>query len=251
MADRTSDFRGLIVHDLVIAPGASPIAKRIAPGEIVGLAGLDGHGQELFLKMLAGLDPPLGGSIALDLPGGQRQITGFRKAVSSDIAYLPRDRRASGIFPTQSVLDNFAISTLARDTRLGLISPAARRARYESYREKLSIVAPRPDAPITTLSGGNQQKVLLARALALQPAILLLNDPTRGVDVATRHVLYDVFRGLADDGMALVILSSEIEEILLLCHRVLVFRENEVAAEISGQDMNTETVISAMFGRAP
>ncbi|TJU98984.1 MAG: sugar ABC transporter ATP-binding protein [Mesorhizobium sp.] len=245
MVDRTAP--GLAVRDLVIAPGASAITQTIAPGEIVGLAGLDGHGQELFLKMLAGLAPPLGGSIEM---GASRKITGFRKAVASGIAYLPRDRRANGIFPTQSVLDNFAVSTLSRDTRLGLISPAARKARYDIYREKLSIVAPRPDAPITTLSGGNQQKVLLARALALEPAILLLNDPTRGVDVATRHVLYDVFRGLAADGIGLVILSSEIEEILLLCQRVLVFRENEVAAEIAGDALTTDSVISAMFGRA-
>ncbi|QPC94382.1 ATP-binding cassette domain-containing protein [Mesorhizobium sp. INR15] len=246
MADRGT----LSTHDLVIAPGASPIIQTIAAGEIVGLAGLDGHGQELFLKMLAGLASPLGGTIMIDLHGTSSKITSFRKAVASGIAYLPRDRRANGIFPTQSVLDNFAVSTLSRDTRLGLISPAARKARYDIYREKLAISAPRPDAPITTLSGGNQQKVLLARALALEPAILLLNDPTRGVDVATRHVLYDVFRGLAADGMGLVILSSEIEEILLLCHRVLVFRENEVAAEIAGEAMNTENVISAMFGRA-
>ncbi|TIW18895.1 MAG: sugar ABC transporter ATP-binding protein, partial [Mesorhizobium sp.] len=116
--------------------------------------------------------------------------------------------------------------------------------------QRLSIVAPRPDAAITTLSGGNQQKVLLARALALQPNVLLLNDPTRGVDVATRHVLYDVFRGLAAEGMALVILSSEIEEILLLCHRVLVFREQRVSAEFSGSEMTTDAVIAAMFGRA-
>ncbi|RUW94559.1 ATP-binding cassette domain-containing protein [Mesorhizobium sp. M7A.F.Ca.US.010.02.1.1] len=247
MADRAA----LTVRDLIIAPGASPITQAIAPGEIVGLAGLDGHGQELFLKMLVGLEPPHGGTIVLDLPGGEpRKITGFRKAVSSGIAYLPRDRRANGIFPSQSVLDNFAVSTLSRDTRLGLISPAARKARYDIYREKLSIAAPRPDAPITTLSGGNQQKVLLARALALEPAILLLNDPTRGVDVATRHVLYDVFRGLAAGGMGLVILSSEIEEILLLCQRVLVFRENEVAAEIAGDALTTDSVILAMFGRA-
>ncbi|MCA0027633.1 MULTISPECIES: ATP-binding cassette domain-containing protein [unclassified Mesorhizobium] len=245
MADRAA----LTIRDLIIAPDASPIMQAVAAGEIVGLAGLDGHGQELFLEMLAGLVAPFGGSITLDLPGASRAITGFRKAVSSGIAYLPRGR-AKGIFPTQSVLDNFAVSTLSRDTRLGLISPAARKARYEAYRERLSISAPRPDAPITTLSGGNQQKVLLARALALDPAMLLLNDPTRGVDVATRHVLYDVFRGLASDGMGLVILSSEIEEILLLCHRVLVFRENEVVAEIAGQAMTTGNVIAAMFGRA-
>jgi ribose transport system ATP-binding protein len=240
----------LSIRDLAIAPGKAVISQIIAPGEIVGLAGLDGHGQEAFLKMLAGLDAPSSGNVVVERGGRTTPVTGFRKAVANGIAYLPRDRRATGIFPTQSVLDNFAISTVGKDTRLGLISAGERRRRYETYRAKLSIVAPRPDASITTLSGGNQQKVLLARALALEPDVLLLNDPTRGVDVATRHVLYDVFRGLAADGMALVVLSSEIEEILLLCHRVLVFREQEIAAEIAGDGMTTEAVIAAMFGRA-
>lgn len=243
-----ADGKALRIGDLVIAPGVDPISQTIAPGEIVGLAGLDGHGQERFLRTLAGLERPASGGIAVD--GQPGSITSFRKAVASGIAYLPRDRRATGIFPTQSVLDNFAISTVANDRRFGFLNFAARRRRYDVYRQKLSIVAPRPDAAITTLSGGNQQKVLLARALALEPDFLLLNDPTRGVDVATRHVLYDVFRDLAAEGMALVILSSEIEEILLLCHRVLVFREQRVSAEFSGGQMTTDTVIAAMFGRA-
>jgi ribose transport system ATP-binding protein len=246
MADGTT----LRTRNLAIARGKTPITQTMAAGEIVGLAGLDGHGQEAYLKMLAGLEAPASGAVVVERGGVQAFVTGFRKAVANGIAYLPRDRRATGIFPTQSVLDNFAISTVGRDTRLGFISHRERRRRYETYRAKLSIVAPRPGAPITTLSGGNQQKVLLARALALEPDVLLLNDPTRGVDVATRHVLYDVFRGLAADGMALVILSSEIEEILLLCHRVLVFREQEIAAEIAGGGMTTEAVIAAMFGRA-
>ena len=236
--------------NLVIRKGAAPISETIRSGEILGLAGLDGHGQERFLEVLAGLKPAISGEVLIERDGRRTSITTFPKAVASGVAYLPRDRRATGIFPTQSVLDNFAISTVGRDARLGLISPASRRARYEAYRQKLSINAPRPEAAITTLSGGNQQKVLLARALALEPGVLLLNDPTRGVDVATRHVLYDVFRELARDGMALVILSSEIEEILLLCGRVLVFRDYEISAEMSGETMTTEAVIAAMFGRA-
>lgn len=236
----------LEIRNLAIAAGRAPLTGKIAAGEIVGLAGLDGHGQEAFIETLAGLRPSVSGEVTMD---GER-VAGFRRAVARGIAYLPRDRRATGIFPTLSVLDNFAISTVGRDVRAGLISKAERRKRYETYRQRLSINAPKPEAAITTLSGGNQQKVLLARILALGPKVLLLNDPTRGVDVATRHVLYDVFRGLAAEGMALVILSSEIEEILLLCHRVLVFREHELADELAGDAMATETVISAMFGRA-
>jgi ribose transport system ATP-binding protein len=244
-----ADAVTLETRGIVIAEGAASISQVIRPGEIVGLAGLDGHGQERFLEILAGLKTPLSGDVVLGKAGQETKIDGFRRAVAGGVAYLPRDRRATGIFPTQSVLDNFAISTVGRDAVFGLIRPQKRRRRYEAYREKLSISAPRPDAPITALSGGNQQKVLLARALALEPRILLLNDPTRGVDVATRHVLYDVFRELAREGMALVILSSEIEEILLLCGRLLVFRENEVIAEMTGEAMTTEGVIAAMFGR--
>lgn len=241
-----ADGAPLEIRNVSLKPGRAAINETIRAGEIVGLAGLDGHGQEAFLKAMAGLDKPASGDIALD----GRAITSLKNAASAGIAYLPRNRRSTGIFPTQSILDNFAISTVARDMRFGLISKAERRKRYEAYREKLSIVAPHPDAPITALSGGNQQKVLLARALALEPKFLLLNDPTRGVDVATRHVLYDVFRSLAEDGMALVILSSEIEEILVLCHRVLVFREHQVAARYLGDAMTTQAVIAGMFGRA-
>lgn len=235
---------------IVMCTDAMPITQTIAPGEIVGLAGLDGHGQEQFLKICAGLEKPVSGEVLLQGREHAKKVRGFRDAVASGIAYLPRDRRATGIFPSLSIMDNFAISTLGRDTLFGFIRKNKRRSRYEAYRERLSVVAPQPDAPITALSGGNQQKILLARALALEPAILLLNDPTRGVDVATRHVLYDVFRSLATEGMALVILSSEIEEVLLLCDRVLVFREQEIAAELSGRQMTTDAVIAAMFGRA-
>ncbi len=245
-----ADGVALHIRAVSLKPGCAAIEETIRPGEIVGLAGLDGHGQEAFLKAMAGLEKPASGEIALEDRGRAHTVTSLRSAAASGIAYLPRDRRSTGIFPTQSILDNFAISTVGRDMRFGLISKAERCRRYEAYRDRLSIVAPHPGAPITALSGGNQQKVLLARALALEPRFLLLNDPTRGVDVATRHVLYDVFRRLAADGMALVILSSEIEEILVLCHRVLVFREHEVAARHSGDGMTTQSVIAGMFGRA-
>lgn len=235
----------LTIRDLALRPGAPAISAHIKGGEIVGLAGLDGHGQDVFLRSLAGLERSQG---VVDLNGNR--IASFRDAERNDIVYVPRDRRSTGIFPSLSILDNFAIATAGRDRKGPLISPKARRARYEYWRERLKITAPSPEAPITALSGGNQQKVLLARALARDPKVLLLNDPTRGVDVATRLVLYDLFRELAAEGMALVILSSEIEEILVLCNRALVFRDHALAAEMEGDAMRTETVIAAMFGRA-
>ncbi len=236
---------------LGLAPGCAPFDVVVAPGRIIGLAGLDGHGQEAFIETLAGLRSPAAGTVAAGRPGGPAiPITRFRQAVAAGVAYLPRDRRSTGLFPGLSILDNFAVATIGRDTRCGLIDLGRRRARYERYRRSLGIVAPRPDRPIGALSGGNQQKVLLARWLATEPSVLLLNDPTRGVDVATRRVLYGVFRDLARDGMALVVLSSEIEEILTLCDSVLVFREQALAARLDREAMTSAAVIAAMFGGA-
>ena len=133
MADDTNRAT-LSISGLTIAQGTDPITQSIAPGEIVGLAGLDGHGQEKFLTTLAGLTKPHAGAVSVERAGMSRPIGSFRKAVAAGVAYLPRDRRATGIFPTQSVLDNFAISTLSRDLRLGLLSMGARRRRYETYR---------------------------------------------------------------------------------------------------------------------
>lgn len=228
-----------------LAEGKDPIDMTFRSGEIVGLAGLDGHGQDAFLSILAGLRQPATGAVTM----AGRPVGSLSAAVAAGIAYLPRDRRATGLFPTLSILDNFAIATLKRDTRLGFIARRAQRRRYEHYRDALSIVAPEPSKPITALSGGNQQKVLLARALALEPSVLLLNDPTRGVDVATRRVLYDVFKGLAAQGMGLVVLSSEIEEVLTLCERIVIFREFEVSRELTGSDRTGDAVLAAMFGQ--
>ena len=239
----------LSVRGLQLKAGATSIDQTIRRGEIVGLAGLDGHGQDAFIETLAGLRPPVAGQVSAE-GEGPRVIKSFRQAVASGIAYLPRDRRATGIFPSMSILDNFAIATVGRDRRFGLIRAAERRKRYDYYRDRLSIVAPEPGHLITTLSGGNQQKVLLARALAHKPDVLLLNDPTRGVDIATRRVLYAVFRELAAEGMALVVLSTEIEEALVLCDRILVFREQELAASLEGAGRSSERIISTMFGRA-
>jgi ABC-type sugar transport system ATPase subunit len=241
----------LAIDAIRLVPTSKPHDDALRAGEIVGLAGLDGHGQEAFLETLAGLRRPAGGHVRVSLPeGGSAVVAGFRQAVRCGVAYLARDRRVNGIFPSLSILDNFAIASLGRDCRLGLIDARRRRRRYERYRERLSIVAPAPGAPISALSGGNQQKVLLARWLAREPRVLLLNDPTRGVDQRTRETLYQSFRQLArEDSLTLVVLSTEIEEILRLCDRVLVFREQQVAAGFAGAEMSNERVIAAMFGR--
>jgi ribose transport system ATP-binding protein len=238
----------LILKDVILKAGKRAFDERLRAGEIVGLAGLDGHGQEAFLEAAAGLEPAASGAIELEVAGRASPINSFHSGARQGLAYLPRERRTAGIFPNLSVLDNFAISSLWRDVRAGLINLRSRRERFARFRERLSIAVNDTDASIARLSGGNQQKVLLARLLARDPVALLLNDPTRGVDVATRRILYRIFRELADAGMVLGILSTEIEELTDLCDRVLVFREHELVARLEAERLSPQHVIAAMFG---
>jgi ABC-type sugar transport system ATPase subunit len=250
-ADTIAHGDVLAAEGLSLAPGAATFDDRFSPGEIVGLAGLEGQGQEVFLEALCGLRHLAAGRVSVEEGGVRVPISSFRQAVRRGVAYVARDRRANGIFPSLSILDNFGLVSMGRDVRFGFIDRRRQRARYETYRRRLTIVAPSPDHVITTLSGGNQQKVLLARWLALGPRVLLLNDPTRGVDQRTRETLYQVFRELAhDEGMALVILSTEIEELLRLCGRVLVFRDQRVVARLAEDEISHNRVIAAMFGQA-
>ena len=238
--------------NLALAPGRAPLSGVIRAGEIAGVAGLEGHGQEQFLLALAGLARGRDAAITVETSDrGSLRYRDHYEAARHGVVYLPRDRRATGIFPVLSVLDNFAIPAMPRFSFAGILNRKRLKDELDAYTDFLSIRYPSADAPISALSGGNQQKVLLARLLALKPRVMLLNDPTRGVDLNTRLKFYQAFRTLAaESGIALVILSSEIEEILVLCHRVLVFREHEVAARFSGEGMTTDAVIAGMFGRA-
>ncbi|WP_417426486.1 ATP-binding cassette domain-containing protein [Hoeflea sp.] len=236
--------------DLVHTKGASPVTLNFPAGQIICLAGLDGHGQERFLETLAGWNRPVSGGVFTPGQTAREKLRGGRHANRLGVAFLPRDRRENGIFPTQSILDNFAINSTGRDTLFGLISPRKRNCRFAHYQQLLGIVADDPRNPITSLSGGNQQKVLVARLLAGEPRVLLLNDPTRGVDVATRTMLYRLFRDLAAKGMTLVIVSTEIEEAINLADRVIVFRDQDISVELSGEHKTNARVLAGMFGEA-
>jgi len=146
------------------------------------------------------------------------------------------------------VRENFGIATLDSDRVRGLLSPARTRARLQEYVERLSIVLGDPEDPITTLSGGNQQKVVMARWLATEPKVLLLNDPTRGVDINAKRDLYALLLDLAAAGTAIVMLSTEVDEHVELMDRVLVFREGRIAAELPREQLSRRAIVGAFFG---
>jgi len=234
---------------IVLAERSRSFDFRLRPGEIVGLAGLEGHGQAVFLEVLAGIRAPLAGSITVSDHDARHAVSDAWAAFDHGVVYLPQDRKSEGIFPALSILDNFRILTLGRSSRHGVISGRRAREAFERHRERLDIVLPSPSAPITSLSGGNQQKVLLARLLEAEPRVMLLNDPTRGVDYPTRLSLYEAFEELAvESHVAIVVLSTEIDEIVTHCHRALVFREGAPEVELDREALTRDAVLAGMFG---
>jgi ABC-type sugar transport system ATPase subunit len=237
----------LAANSLRLKVGSPTCDISIAQGEILGVTGLDGQGQDHFVRLLAGIGINLGGSVtALDGEGPQ-QIRSLSDARRLGVAYVSGDRKRDGIFPNLSIFENLAISLYrTMSGPLGWlkdVSPA-----YAREVRRFSIKAPNPNALITSLSGGNQQKVLLGRAFASSANIIVLNDPARGVDLGTKSELYDELRRFAGTGGSVVYLSSEIEEFLGFADRVAVFREGAIFRVLEAQDINEEAMLAAMFG---
>lgn len=234
---------------IVLRPGARPIDIEVPPGEILGFSGLDGHGQADFLAVLARLRKPESGAVEERLDGGWQPVGTMREAVRRGICYVPRDRKNEGLFGGLSVLDNYSLPTLQRWSRLTFIDGRGLARRAEKDLEVMRTRYPALKVPVGRLSGGNQQKVLLARWLAVEPKLMILDDPLRGVDAATKIEIYQVFRDLAARGVSLLFLSTEIEELLVSCDRIVVFRESEISRVLEGAAMTREEIVAAMFGQ--
>ena len=247
-----ADRRGAVVittSQLRLRPGSEPIDLAVRAGEIVGIGGLEGHGQDELLRALRG-EAPWAGQVVRQ--GSAPVVLGSpRSAARHGVAYVPRDRRLESVFPTLSTQENFAVPTLADDTRKGILRRRLTEQRFGRYVERLAISQGRSRAPITSLSGGNQQKVVIARWLAANPDVLLLNDPTRGVDLGAKRDIYALLRELASRGVAVVMLSTELDELVELMDRVLVFREGHVFWELSRETLSRQTLLAAFFGHDP
>jgi ABC-type sugar transport system ATPase subunit len=235
------------VRGLRLRPDGQPIDLEVRAGELIGLAGLEGHGGNTFLEALRG-GVVTEGEVVRHRDGHEVVIGSPADAADHDIAYVPRERRLDAVFSWMSIRENFALPTLGRDARLGWLRTRSSRRRLRSYVDRLGIVLGSPEHQITTLSGGNQQKVIIARWLAYGPRVLLLNDPTRGIDIGAKNDLYALFGALAAEGLAVVMLSTELDEHVGLMDRVLVFREHELFKEFERSQVTRERLVSAFFG---
>ncbi|CAA9216510.1 MAG: hypothetical protein AVDCRST_MAG83-241 [uncultured Arthrobacter sp.] len=216
------------------------VSFTVKAGEIVGLAGVQGNGQAQLIRALAGLEPAAGG-IAV---AGRTVPPGSNAAAArAGVVYVPADRHGEGVFLPLSVAENISAKTLPGVSRGGLVRERRVLAVAADQIRRLSVKTPSPRTPISSLSGGNQQKVVLARTLLAEPAVLLAEEPTQGVDAGARVDIYGILRGAADAGAAVVILSSDGVELEGLCDRVLILSRGEVVSELTGGDV-TEAAIA-------
>jgi ABC-type sugar transport system ATPase subunit len=237
----------LAVRGLKLRADGRPIDLEVHAGELIGVAGLEGHGEDEFLEALWGQNA-IEGEVVRYLGGKEVVIGSAVQAADCGVAYVPRERRLDSMFAWMSIRENFALPTVGLDTRFGWLSHRSSRRRFSPYIKKLGIVLRSADDAITTLSGGNQQKVVIARWLAFGPRILLLNDPTRGIDVGAKDDLYELFGDLASEGLAIVMISTELDEHVELMDRVLVFREHELFCELPRAELSREALVAAFFG---
>jgi L-arabinose transport system ATP-binding protein len=222
----------------------APLDLSVLKGEIVGLFGLVGAGRTELLKLLFGAAKRHGGAIRID--GADLAVESPADAIAAGMAFCPEDRKGEGIIPTASVRDNINISARRRFSTFGfLIDETRERANAAEQIRRLAIKTPSPDQKIVNLSGGNQQKAILGRWLAADMKVLLLDEPTRGIDVGAKSEIYAIIRRLAEDGVAVLLASSELPEVLGICDRILVMREGRIASEFSREAATEECLLKA------
>jgi len=214
-------------------------------GEILGLAGLVGAGRTELVRAIFGLDPIESGQLFLD--GKAIVIRSARDAVRSGIAMVPEDRKKQGLFLNQSIRHNLSLSNLSKLVRLKyFVDRGAENRLIERFRQSLQIRMSSSETPVRTLSGGNQQKIILARCLALSPKILIVDEPTRGVDVGAKTEVHNLLRQLAATGTAVLVISSELPELLSLCHRVYTVKEGRITGQMAVEEASEEKLMTLM-----
>ena len=236
----------LAVQGLHYVPaGLHGISFQVRRGEILGFAGLVGSGRTELARVLFGLTPA---ETEIEVEGRAVRIKSPAAAICSGIAYLPEDRRQHGLLLDMSIEENVSMAALPAVSRAGLIDRGKEAALANGYRDSLQIKAPTVRAAAATLSGGNQQKVALARWLATKPRIAILDEPTQGVDVGSKAEIHTLIGELAASGVAVILISSELPEVLGMSDRIAVFHAGTISAVLSREEATQERVMAYAFG---
>jgi rhamnose transport system ATP-binding protein len=230
--------------------GVHDVSLSVRRGEILGMAGLVGSGRTELAETIFGLHPIDRGEI---LVGDAPVVIGDPSdAIRCGLAYVPEDRRRHGVVLDMSVAANTSLASLAAVSRCGLVQIDMERALADRFVADLQIKAPAVEADVNTLSGGNQQKVALARWLATNPSVLILDEPTQGVDVGAKAEIHGLMQAMAERGLAILMISSELPEILAMSDRIAVMREGTIRATVDRADATAETILAmALAESAP
>ena len=249
---RSSSEPALSVCDLARAPKVKGVSFDLRKGEVLGLGGLVGAGRSELARLLFGVDRPHEGSMTLD--GKPYAPRSPADAVKSGVGFVPEERRVEGLILSKSLAFNIGLANLQSivlHQALPFISGGRRKALAERAIRNLAIKTPSAETAVGRLSGGNQQKVVIARWLASKPKVLILDEPTRGVDVGARVEIHRLIRNLASEGMAVLVISSEPEELPDMCDRALVMAEGRIVGELAGDELTRQRIIAASYASAP
>jgi len=237
----------LSVEGLRGAGSPHEISFSLRRGEILGFSGLLGSGRTALMRAVFGAEPPASGTVLLE--GRPRRFRSIREAVEAGIAYVPEDRKSQGLFIDQSVQDNIVCAMLRTCSRGGFLRPDLCRETAEAFRRDLRIVLRDPRQEVRDLSGGNQQKTLLARWLAVSPKVLIVDEPTRGIDIGAKVEIHRILREYAGAGNGVIMVSSEMPELIGLCDRIIVLHEGRLAGEVAGETATEQELIRLATGQ--
>jgi ribose transport system ATP-binding protein len=243
---RPTNTRVVLRTEGLTADGLGPVDMELHAGEILGVAGLMGSGRSRLIHTVAGAQPATGGTMELD--GELYNPRGAGDGVARGIALIPEDRKEQSIVPFAPIKANVTVSILKRLSFHGLLSPRRVRQEAVTITKNVNVRMQSVDQPISSLSGGNQQRAIFGRAFATKPTVLLLDEPTRGVDVGAKAEIYELINRAADEGMAVLVASSELEELLWICHRIGVMNHGRLVDVIERNVATKERIMKAAAG---
>lgn len=246
-SDNSGGAEKLIAKGLGRQRTLEPFDLKLRAGEVVGLAGLLGSGRTEMVKLMFGAIKPDSGQ--LEMNGSAVAKISPRNSLKAGVAFCPEDRKAEGLIGELSIRENIMLSMQAKQGWLSRVPRKEQERVAAEMIDALAIATPDAEKPVGQLSGGNQQKVVLARSLASQPTVLLLDEPTRGIDVGAHAEIITLIRQLCEEGMALLVASSELEEIVAAADRVVVLRDRKKIGELDGDDVKRDKIIQMIAGK--
>jgi ribose transport system ATP-binding protein len=235
----------LSVRDMAVPGFVESASFTLRRGEILGFGGLIGAGRTELFEGIVGLRPARG-SITFD--GKEVQFSNAREAMAAGIVYLSEDRKGKGLLLQQNLRVNLSLAALEKFTRASFIDTAAEERALDEAIRDFDIRTRRRDLLAGQLSGGNQQKLLLAKMMLANPRAIIIDEPTRGVDIGTKEQIYRFIASLAEQGLSVVVISSEMQELIGLCHRVIVMRNGRIAGEVAQSNLSEDSIVYLATG---